>query len=78
MEFEVLFTSLVPEEEGEFGEEHEVGRSSDLMTMSHSCFATNTFLIMYAHIGWIVPSNLVSALSLPKISAFAKSLPQEI
>ena len=51
MELEALFESAIPEEQRAFGEELDVGRSSDAMTMSHNYFVTNTSLIMYAHIG---------------------------
>ena len=44
MVVEALFASIVPEGEGEFGEELEAGHSSNPMTMSHSYFATNTCL----------------------------------
>ena len=44
MEPKALFASIVPKE-------LEAGDSSDPMTMSHTYFATNTCLIMYAHIG---------------------------
>ena len=51
MELEATFALVIVEEEAELGEELAIGRSSKPTTMSHSCFATNKWLIMYAHIG---------------------------